>query len=182
MYAGSGTSYFDLSLEPMQELFVTLVTIYRVCPAISVTLHKSLFGHFGDLTQEFDLNSPERWITGPVISPFPQDQLSARFYRASYWSRPTGPVIGLFLQGQLSVQTCRASYRSRSTGPVIGLDLQDQWSVHIFRASDRSIILEPEIGSFLQDQLSVHFFSDSYRSISVSLDIGQVSSASVSGQ
>ena len=66
VYAGSGTNYFDLSLEPTQELFVTLVTFYRVCSVTSVALHKSLFCHFGDVTH-CEVN-----------------------YRASYRSVPTG--------------------------------------------------------------------------------------------
>ena len=58
VYESSGTNNFDLSLKTTQELFVTLVTLYKVCSATSVTLHKSLFCHFGDLLQEFVLNSP----------------------------------------------------------------------------------------------------------------------------
>ena len=85
VYAGSGTNYFDLSLEPTQELFVTLVTLRRVCSVASVTLDKSLFCHFSDLLQEFILNLPVGELQG---------QLSAQTYRASYRSKSTGPVIG----------------------------------------------------------------------------------------
>ena len=115
-----------------------------------LNLHKSLFCHFGDPTQEFVLSlwwpytrvvlsSPARWIAGPVIGPD--------------------------LRGQLSVQIYGASYRSRSTGPVIGPDLQGQWSVHFFRASYRSISSGPVIGLFLQGQLSVQPYQLRYWSV-----------------
>ena len=135
---------------PFIEFVLSLRWPYtRVCSVTAVTLHKSLFCHFHDLTQEFVLSlrwpytrvvlsSLVRWIAGPVIGPDLQGQLPVQTYRASYRSRPTGPVIGPDLQGQLSVQTYRASYRYRPTGPVIGPDLQGQFSVQIYRASYRS--------------------------------------------
>ena len=71
MYAGFGTNYCDRSLEPTQELSVTLVTLHRVCSVTLVTLHRvcsvtsvalcrGLFCHYGDLPHEFVLNSPVR--------------------------------------------------------------------------------------------------------------------------
>ena len=158
MYAGSGTNYFDLSLEPTQELFVTLVTFYRVCSVTSVTLHTV------------------KWITGPVIGRFLQVKLSVQTYRASYRSTSTGPVIGPDLQYQLSAHVYRANYRSRSTGPVLGPRLQGQLSVHIYRACYRTTSTGPVIGPHLQGQLPVHFFRASYWSNPLSLDIGRFTS------
>ena len=92
MYLGSGTNSCDMSLEPTQELSITLVTLYSVCSVTLETKHKSLF-----------LISPKDENTGPVIGSCLQGQLSVHFYKASYQSRTAGPVIGPFLQGQLSI-------------------------------------------------------------------------------
>ena len=133
MYAGSGMSYCDLSLEPTQELPVTLVTLHRVCSVTLVILNESLFCHLGDHTQEFVFNSPDRSITELVIGPDLQGWL----------------VIGSFLQCRLSVRFFRASYRYMFLGPVIGSFLQSKLSVQIYRTLDWSITLGPVIGLLL---------------------------------
>ena len=66
VYAGSGTNYFDLSFEPTQKLFGTLVTFHRVCSVTSVTLHKSLFCYYGGLLQEFFFNSQLNELQGKL--------------------------------------------------------------------------------------------------------------------
>ena len=81
----------------------------KVCYVTLVTQHKRLFCHFGNPTQQFVLNSPERNC------------------RASYRSIPTEPVIDPFLLGQITVQ--------RSTGAAIDPDLQSQLSVQIYKTS-----------------------------------------------
>ena len=130
VYAGSRTSYFDLSLEPTQELFVTLVT-----------LTKSLCCHLGDHTREIVLLL--RWPdTRVLFLIYLRDelhcQLSVRFYMAIYRSRRMYRlVVGPERQGQLSVHFFRASDRFISAWPDIGPDLQGQWSVHVYRASYR---------------------------------------------
>ena len=108
MYAGSGNNYCELSIEPTQELSVTLVTLHRFYSVTLVTLHKSLSCHFGDPIQKF----------------FSVTSVT----RASYWSvytelvvgpesKSPGPVISPFPQSQ---------YRFTSTGPAIDPNLQDQ--------------------------------------------------------
>ena len=171
---------------------MSLWSPYIVCSVTSVTLHKSLFCHLSDPTQEFvwSLRWPYtrvcsiftrevNWIIGPVISPLLQSQLSIQTYRASYRFRPTGPVIGPFLHGQLSVHFCRASYRSRYTGLVIGPDIQGQWSVNFFKASERSNASGPVNGPMLQGQWSVQFFRASDQSISSIFRAGYQSTSSV---
>ena len=205
MYAGFVTNYFDLSLEPTQELFVTLVTLYslfchfgnltqehvlslrwpstKVYSVTSVIYYKSLFlihlwGELkGQLSVQAYRTSYQSRSSGPVIGPDLQSQLSVQIFGARYRSRPTGPVIGPDLEGQLSAQIYKASGQSTPTGPVIGPRLQGQLSVQIYRASDRCISSGLVIGPFLHGQLSVHFFRASYRSNPVSLDnIGRFTS------
>ena len=138
MYAGSGASHFEPSLELTRGIIVTLVTLHRVCSVTSVTLHTSFFS-----------------VTSVTLHKSCSKFTCEVNCRASYLSRHTGPVIGPDLQGQLSVQTYRASYRSRPTGPVIGPDLQGQLLVQTYRASYRSRTERPVIGSELHGQLSV---------------------------
>ena len=90
---------------------------YIICFVTSVTLHKSLFCHFGGYTQVcswfWEVNFSYRSISiWPAIVSDQQGQWSVQIYRASDWSISSGPVIGLFLQGLLSVYLCQPKYWS----------------------------------------------------------------------